>query len=100
MYKYFGELKMKKIEVKICAGTAGFVMGAPQIQALEFNAPDDIADKIEIVEVRCMNHCNKGSGYNKGPFVEVNGELIEEATMEKVIIKVRELIAKEESEQC
>ena len=91
---------MKKIEVKICAGTACFVMGAPQIQALEFSAPDDIADKIEIVEVRCMNHCNKGSGYNKGPFVEVNGELIEEATMEKVVAKVRELIAKEEEENC
>ena len=91
---------MEKIEVKICAGTACFVMGAPQIQALEFSAPADIADRIETVEVRCMNHCNKGSGYNKGPFVEVNGELIEEATMEKVVAKIRELIAKEEEENC
>ena len=90
---------MKKVEVKICAGTACFVMGAPQIQALEFNAPADIADKIEIIEVRCMNQCNKG-GYNKGPFVEVNGELVEEATMEKVVAKVREMIAKEEEENC
>ena len=87
---------MNKIEVKICAGTACFVMGAPQIQALEFSAPADIADKIEVVEVRCMNHCNKGSAYNKGPFVEVDGELIEEATMEKVVAKIREIIAKEE----
>ena len=92
---------MEKIQVKICAGTACFVMGAPQIQALEFSAPEDLADKIEIVEVRCMNHCNnKGQGYNKGPFVEVNGELITEATMEKVVAKIRELIAKEEDENC
>ena len=91
---------MEKIEVKICAGTACFVMGAPQVQALEFNAPTDIADKIEIVEVRCMNHCHNGQSYNKGPFVEVNGELIEEATMEKVVAKVREIIAKEEEGNC
>ncbi len=90
---------MEKVKVKICAGTACFVMGAPQVQALEFSAPEDLADKIEITEVRCMNHCNKG-GYNKGPFVEVNGELIEEATLEKVVSKIRELIAKEEEENC
>ena len=91
---------MEKIKVKICAGTACFVMGAPQVQALEFSAPADIADKIEIVEVRCMNHCHKGQGYNKGPYVEVNDELIEEATMEKVVAKIREFIAKEENENC
>lgn len=90
---------MEKIQVKICAGTACFVMGAPQIQSLEFAAPEDLADKIEVTEVRCMNHCNQGK-YNKGPFVEVNGELIEGATFEKVVLKIRELIAKEEEEQC
>ena len=39
---------MEKVKVKICAGTACFVMGAPQVQALEFSAPEDLADKIEI----------------------------------------------------
>lgn len=91
---------MDKIQVKICAGTACFVMGAPQIQALEFAAPEDLADKIEVTEVRCMNHCNQNQGYNKGPFVEINGEVIEEATLEKVISRVRELIAKEEEKNC
>ena len=32
--------------------------------------------------------------------LKVNGELIEEATMEKVVAKIREVIAKEEEEQC
>ena len=91
---------MEKIQVKICAGTACFVMGAPQVQALEFAAPEDLADRIEITEVRCMNHCSQGRNYNKGPFVEVNGELIEEATFEKVVAKIREVIAKEEEESC
>ena len=91
---------MKKIQVKICAGTACFVMGAPQIQALEFAAPEDIVDKIDVTEVRCMNHCSQGKGYNKGPFVEINGEVIQEATLEKVVAKIRDLIAKEEEKTC
>ena len=41
-----------------------------------------------------------GDGYNKGPFVEINGEVMEEATFEKVVAKVRELIAKEEEKKC
>jgi NADH:ubiquinone oxidoreductase subunit E len=91
---------MDKVRVKICAGTACFVMGAPQVQTLEFAAPEDLADKIEVVEVRCMNHCSQGKGYNKGPFVEVDNELIEEATFDKVVAKIREVIAKKEEKQC
>ena len=84
---------MEKVTVKICAGTSCFVMGAAQIQALEFNPPEDIADKIELVEVRCMNLCkDTATKYNRGPFVTVNDELIEEATFEKVVNKIREVL--------
>ena len=68
-------------------------MGAAQIQALEFTPPEDIADKIELVEVRCMNLCKDTTAkYNRGPFVMVNDELIEEATFEKVVNKIREVL--------
>ncbi len=84
---------MEKIKVKICCGTSCFVMGAAQIQVLEFDPPADIKDYIEIEEARCMNHChNTAAKYNRGPFVEVNGELIEEANFEKVVNKIREII--------
>ena len=84
---------MEKIKVKICAGTSCFVMGAAQIQSLEFN---DIADKIEIIEERCMNLCKDiKTRYNRGPFVKVNDELIEEATYEKVVDKIREVLKKQ-----
>lgn len=84
---------MQKVTIKICSGTSCFVMGAAHIQALEFNPPEDIADKIEIIEVRCMNLCKDATAkYNHGPFVMVNDDLIEEATFEKVINKVREIL--------
>lgn len=88
---------MNKVTVKICSGTSCFVMGAAQIQALEFTPPADIADKIELIEVRCMNLCKDiKNKYNKGPFVMVNDELIEEATFEKVVTKIREIIKAQE----
>lgn len=85
-----------KVKVRICVGTSCFVMGAAQIQSIEFNAPADIVDKIEIIEERCMNLCkNVKTKYNRGPFVFVNDELVEEASYEKVIEKIREEIKKQ-----
>ena len=83
---------MEKVKIKICCGTSCFVMGAAQIQVLEFAPPADIADKIEIEEARCMNYCrNTTAKYNRGPF----GGLIEEANFEKVVNKVREILNRE-----
>lgn len=87
---------MEKLTVKICSGTSCFVMGAAQIQALEFTPPEDIADKIEIIEVRCMNHCKDiDSTHRRGPFVMVGDELVSEATYEKVVNKIREVLNKD-----
>lgn len=86
---------MSKIKVRICVGTSCFVMGSAQIQSLEFNAPADIADNIEIVEERCMNLCKDITRKrNRGPFVYVDDELVEEATYEKVVAKIREKLQK------
>ena len=87
---------MEKVKIKICCGTSCFVMGAAQIQVLEFAPPADIADKIEIEEARCMNYCrNTTAKYNRGPFVLVNDDVIEEANFEKVVNKVREILNRE-----
>lgn len=87
---------MDKIKIKICSGTSCFVMGASQIQLLEFDPPEDIKDYIEVEETRCQQHCqNQSSKYNHGPFVEINGELIENADFEKVTNKIREIINKD-----
>ena len=88
---------MDKVTVKICSGTSCFVMGAAQIQALEFTPPADIADKIELIEVRCMNLCKDAkTKYNRGPFVMVDNDLVEEATYEKVVAKIRDILKNKE----
>lgn len=43
-----------------------------------------------------MNLCKDiKTRYNRGPFVKVNDELIEEATYEKVVDKIREVLKKQ-----
>ena len=88
---------MKKVKIEICVGTTCFVMGASQIQALEFDTPEDLVGKFKIVEARCMEYCkDHKDGHRKGPFVRINGEVMADASYDKVLNKIREIIKKEE----
>ncbi len=84
---------MKKVNIEICIGTTCFVMGASQLQGLEDSLPEDIADKVEIKEVRCMDFCKQQDhGYQKGPFVKINDKIIGEANVSSVIYEIREAL--------
>ncbi len=88
---------MEKIKIEICVGTTCFVMGASSIQALEFEIPEDLIGKIEVTESRCMEFCkDHKDGHHKGPFVKINGEVMADATYDKVLDKVRAIIKKKE----
>lgn len=88
---------MKKVKIEICVGTTCFVMGASAIQTLEFETPEDLIGKIEIIEARCMEYCkDHKDGHRQGPFVKINGEVMADATHDKVLNRVREIIKREE----
>ena len=80
-----------KINIKICTGTSCFVMGASNIQELETELPENLTDKVNIEYVRCMELCKDGN-YNKGPFVKINGNIIEEANIPKIIDEIKKLL--------
>lgn len=79
-----------KITVEICSGTACYVMGASEILLLEENLPAILKDRVIIEGSTCMSLC-KEKGTGKAPFVKVNGEIISEATLPKVIEKIQQL---------
>lgn len=82
---------MKKIKVSICTGTACYVMGASELLLLGEMLPEDLKDKVEIEGVTCLDKCKgAGSGKSKPPYVLVDGELIESATVQSVIAKIEE----------
>ncbi len=79
---------MGKIKVSICTGTACYVMGASELLLLEEELADDIKDKVEIEGVTCLELC-KGGKNSKAPYVLIDGEIHEEATLQSVIDTIK-----------
>ncbi len=79
---------MKTVKVSICTGTACFVMGASEIMLLEENLPDDLKGKVEVEGITCLEKC-KDSSCGKAPFVLVDGQVVQNATVTTVIEKIR-----------
>ncbi len=82
---------MAKIKVSICTGTACYVMGASELLLLEDELPVEIKDKVEIEGVTCLELC-KGGSNSKAPYVLIDGEIHEEASLQSVIDKIKEKV--------
>ena len=76
---------MEKISVKVCLGTTCFVMGGANLQELNEIVPKRYGDKVEISGSPCLGLCSIKMEYAKAPYVKVDNDIIEEATVEKVL---------------
>lgn len=76
---------MKKIEVKVCLGTTCFIMGSSYLQELIELVPKKYGDKVEVSGSTCLGLCSINWEYSKAPYVKVNDDIIQEATVEKVL---------------
>jgi NADH:ubiquinone oxidoreductase subunit E len=88
---------MKKHTVTICTGTACFVMGGSDLLLLEEQLPDDLKAVTDIVGSPCIGACEH-SEYSKAqssraPFIQINGEVMEQASAQKIIDYLRRLNA-------
>lgn len=78
---------MDKIVVKLCSGTLCYVMGGAELQLLPDSLPKELEDKVEIRGVTCLDFCNR-EGRGKAPFVMVGDEVVNGATVQKVIEEI------------
>ena len=83
---------MKPIEVEICLGTTCFVMGSGYLQELEGVLPNEFGDKVKVSFIRCLGMCSKSDEFSKAPFVKVGGDIVSEATYEKIVETLRKKI--------
>ena len=91
-----GVAKVKKIKVEVCSGTQCVMMGAmdivASIQSLSSLKQQLRLDrKIHIVTSKCFGLCKEGKC---GPFVRVDGELIENADSESVMSHIISIVNK------
>lgn len=76
---------MKKIkhQVVICTGTLCHVLGGSELPALETYMPKEWKKIVDIKGSSCLEHCKNTS--MKPPFAEIDGTLIQGATIQKLI---------------
>lgn len=79
---------MEKISVKVCTGTTCFVMGGANLQELHEIIPQKYGDKVEVAGSPCLGLCSINWEYSKAPYVKVNDEVVNEATVEKVLAEI------------
>ena len=82
---------MEKIRVKLCCGTLCYVMGGAELQSLPDRLSENLKTQVAFSSSTCLDYCNKYPTENP-PFVDINGEYIAEATPNKVIAKINQLI--------
>ncbi|MBQ9235413.1 MAG: NAD(P)H-dependent oxidoreductase subunit E [Alphaproteobacteria bacterium] len=74
---------MKPIKIEICLGTTCFVMGGETLQNMGDMLKKKYGAKIEVEAVRCLEVCSSDN-FSKAPYARVDGEVIGEASLEKV----------------
>ena len=76
---------MAKVSVKVCIGTTCFVMGGANLQELNDIIPKKYGNKVEVEGSNCLRVCSINWDYSKAPYVQVDDEIISEATVDKVL---------------
>ncbi len=76
---------MEKIQVEICMGTTCFIMGGESLQELASILQRKYPDKVDTKGIVCHGLCSTDCQYSKAPYVKVDGEIVSEATVDKVL---------------
>ncbi len=80
------------IKVEICCGTACYLLGAAKMMNLEDQLPSDCRGRVEVEAKTCLDLCER-ENLGGAPYVRLNGtEVMGQATPEKVVARVRELL--------
>ena len=85
---------MEKIKVDVCVGTTCFVMGGANLQELQSLLPRKYGEQVDVSCIPCLELCSISDGYSKAPFVKVNNEVIDDASIEKVVDKINGILNK------
>ncbi len=78
----------EKITLTICTGTTCYVLGGAQLLVIEDSLPIDVREKVVVEGAMCLEHC-KDSSKGNAPFVLIDGDVMSEATVAKIIEALR-----------
>jgi len=84
---------MKRVEVKVCMGTTCFVMGGAALQGISETIKARYQDKVKVTASTCLNLCTANAQYSKAPYVTVDGTVVSEATVDKILKEIDRKLA-------
>ena len=80
---------MKKNKVTVCTGTTCFVMGGSELLLLEDELSPELKETTDVEGSTCLGFCKRpeygSSQSDHAPFVTVNGAVLEQATVVKIL---------------
>ncbi|HMA66172.1 MAG TPA: hypothetical protein VKO63_13275, partial [Chitinispirillaceae bacterium] len=66
------------------------LMGASSLQTLQDDLPLSLRDNVDVTGKRCLGLCS--SNHTKAPYVLVNDEVLDEASLPKIIEKIEKVL--------
>jgi NADH:ubiquinone oxidoreductase subunit E len=87
-----GGTLMKKIVVKVCLGTSCYVMGSSYLQELVDIIPLKFGNSVSVIGHNCMGECVSKGVESNPPYVQINGEIVSGATIEKVLEYIEKIL--------
>ena len=83
---------MNTIKVEICCGTACYLLSAAKMMNIEDQLSEECRGRVDIEAKTCLELCERDN-LGGAPYVRFNGsEIMSQATPEKVLARIRELV--------
>ncbi len=82
----------KKIKIRVCQGTACFVMGASELLEAFEDMPKEWNDVLDVAPVPCLNFCNERAEVGSMPYVTIDGVPYSSMTSVKLRAMMKRLV--------
>ena len=90
-----GNVMQKEITISVCTGSTCYTQGRAILTELLKIVPQKYGNNVKVAGVPCLEVCSIDWGHKKAPYVKINEEILNNATVEKVIARVDELLNSE-----
>ena len=82
----------KEINISVCTGSTCYTQGRAILNELLKIVPQKYGNNVKVAGVPCLEVCSIDWGHEKAPYVKINEEILNNATVEKVVARVDELL--------
>ncbi|MCR4881791.1 MAG: redox-sensing transcriptional repressor Rex [bacterium] len=87
-----GNVMQNEINISVCTGSTCYTRGRAILTELLKIVPQKYGSNVKVAGVPCLEVCSIDWGHEKAPYVKINEEILNNATVEKVIARVDELL--------